>query len=231
MNVSPVQTELAGSSQDVNHTFSPQLLAQDGGGDEAASSTNSSTAEKKLEGWRGGGWRKENGWNGVLISTDPTNRRMLNSPWGNQKVADCKWANVLLRERVPSCFYSKKNTAVKKIPLNWTVSPMHFIIGLLNQSLLNTYWMSLTRILICSYITYKLLSYLQWTIIGPLEGGASSRALSTSCTSSSRGGALSGVFWSGHEVYQYCRRLRSSPSHWCKHRVTWTHRQAYRHDI
>lgn len=42
-NISPVQTELAGGSQDVNHTFSPQLLAQDGGGDEAASPTNSGT--------------------------------------------------------------------------------------------------------------------------------------------------------------------------------------------
>lgn len=70
-------------------------------------------------------------------------------------------------------------------------------------------------------ITNKL-SYLQWTIVGPLEGGASSRALSTSCTSSRRGGALSGVFWSGHEVYQYCRRLRSSPPHWY---TTSTHKQ------
>lgn len=42
-NISPVQTELAGGSQDVNHTFSPQLLAQDRGGNEATSSTNSST--------------------------------------------------------------------------------------------------------------------------------------------------------------------------------------------
>lgn len=42
--------------------------------------------------------------------------------------------------------------------------------------------------------TNKLLFYLQWTIIGPVEGRASSRALSTSCTSSRRGGALSGVF-------------------------------------
>lgn len=57
-NTSPVQTELAGGSQDVNHTFSPQLLAQDGGGDEAASSTNSSTAEKK-EGRMGGGTEEE----------------------------------------------------------------------------------------------------------------------------------------------------------------------------
>lgn len=39
-----VQTELAGCSQDVDHTLSPQLLAQDGGGDEAASSPDSSTA-------------------------------------------------------------------------------------------------------------------------------------------------------------------------------------------
>lgn len=36
--------------------------------------------------------------------------------------------------------------------------------------------------------------YLQWTTVGPAEGGASSRALSTCCTSSRRGGALSGVF-------------------------------------
>ena len=54
---------------------------------------------------------------------------------------------------------------------------------------------------------------LQWTMTGPLQGGACSHAFSTSCTSSSRGGALSGVFWSGQEVYQYCLRLRSSPSH------------------
>lgn len=63
----------------------------------------------------------------------------------------------------------------------------------------------------------KRLWYLQWTMVGPLEGGASSRALSTFCTSSRRGGALSGVFWSGQEVYQYCRRLRSSPSHYNTH--------------
>lgn len=48
--MSPVQTELAGCSQDVDHTLSPQLLAQDGGGDEAASSPDSSTAGKY---WRG----------------------------------------------------------------------------------------------------------------------------------------------------------------------------------
>lgn len=48
-HISPVQTELAGGSQDVNYTLSPQLLGQDGGGDEAASSTNSSTVKKKLE--------------------------------------------------------------------------------------------------------------------------------------------------------------------------------------
>lgn len=60
----------------------------------------------------------------------------------------------------------------------------------------------------------KILLYLQWTMIGPAEDGASSLALSTSCTSSRRGGALSGVFWSGHEVYQYWRRLRSSSPHY-----------------
>lgn len=59
------------------------------------------------------------------------------------------------------------------------------------------------------------LEYLQWTMTGPLPMGASCRASSTSWTSSRRGGALSGVFWSGHEVYQYCLRLRSSSSH-CK---------------
>lgn len=48
--MSPVQTELAGCSQDVDPTLSPQLLAQDGGGDEAASSPDSSTAGKILEG-------------------------------------------------------------------------------------------------------------------------------------------------------------------------------------
>lgn len=48
-HISPVQTELAGGSQDVNYTLSPQLLAQDGGGNEAASSTNSSTVKKS---WR-----------------------------------------------------------------------------------------------------------------------------------------------------------------------------------
>lgn len=44
--MSPVQTELAGRSQDVDHALSSQLLAQDGGGDEAASSPDSSTAVK-----------------------------------------------------------------------------------------------------------------------------------------------------------------------------------------
>lgn len=52
--MSPVQTELAGCSQDVDHTLSPQLLAQDGGGDEAASSPDSSTAGKY--------WRGKNVW-------------------------------------------------------------------------------------------------------------------------------------------------------------------------
>lgn len=49
---------------------------------------------------------------------------------------------------------------------------------------------------------YAVILYLQCTTVGPAKGGASSRALSTCCTSSRRGGALSGVFWSGHEVYQ-----------------------------
>lgn len=46
-NISPVQTELAGGSQDVDHTLSPQLLAQDGGGNKTAGSPNSSTADTK----------------------------------------------------------------------------------------------------------------------------------------------------------------------------------------
>lgn len=54
-NISPVQTELAGGSQDVDHALGPQLLAQDGGGDEAAGPTDSSTADKKLKGWLKGG--------------------------------------------------------------------------------------------------------------------------------------------------------------------------------
>lgn len=49
-DILPVQTELGGRSQDVHHTLSPQLLAQDGGGDEAASSANSSTADKSCRG-------------------------------------------------------------------------------------------------------------------------------------------------------------------------------------
>lgn len=46
--LSPVQTQLAGCSQDVDHALSPQLLAQDGSGDEAASSADSSTAGAKM---------------------------------------------------------------------------------------------------------------------------------------------------------------------------------------
>lgn len=49
---SPVQTELAHRPQDVHHTLSPQLLAQNGGGDEAASSTNTSAAEGDRDDWK-----------------------------------------------------------------------------------------------------------------------------------------------------------------------------------
>lgn len=50
IRISPVQTELAGGPQDVDHALSPQLFAQDGGGDEAACSTNPSTEKAKSGG-------------------------------------------------------------------------------------------------------------------------------------------------------------------------------------
>lgn len=85
--------------------------------------------------------------------------------------------------------------------------------------------------IITAPIIFSLRFYLQCTIMGPLEGGDSCLALSTSCTSSRRGGALSGVFWSGHEVYQYCCRLRSSSPHWYTQTHQHTHRQAWNMDV
>lgn len=64
-DISPVQTELGGRSQDVHHALSPQLLAQDGGGDEAACSANSSTADRSCRG--------RDVWIWQLIWTFPTN--------------------------------------------------------------------------------------------------------------------------------------------------------------
>lgn len=123
---------------------------------------------------------------------------MPNLPWGNQtEEVDC----------------------AVKTAVNWVLLICnHVQLCILLCMFLTSYY---------PYIKHKLRVYLQCTIIGPLEGGASSRALSTSCTSSSRGGALSGVFWSGHEVYQYCRRLRSSPPHWYERTDTWTNRKAW----
>lgn len=133
---------------------------------------------------------------------------MPNPPWGNQRVEDWKKSNALLMERVPNGSVDPGGTietaAVKGILLLWKAGSFLCL-------LMDVFY---HHLLMKGPIIFCWRLYLQCTIIGPLEGGASSLALSTSCTSSRRGGALSGVFWSGHDVYQYCWRLRSSSPHW-----------------
>lgn len=140
MNVfSPVQTELTGGSQDVNHTLHPQLLAQNGGGDETSSSTNSSTADEVLEEQQGGvkGQRRmeEERMDGVLISNDPSNFITAKSSLGKLYRQGNR---PKLIEPVPSGFIDSisfiAKTAVKVSPLllNLTICVVLLnIVGLL----------------------------------------------------------------------------------------------------